>query len=149
MPFDIAKETRKHFILKITIPHVPLEELISISKRASERGIFIQFFDPSAIKSREQLLFAYACAKIAFHERTNKYDNFAVEVMCFAAYEQQANAAIAKCGAKENSEVLVFADSDKALEMLKGKLSGVHEFKRVNGKSSSIEIARMATLHLQ
>jgi len=84
----------------------------ALAKLRSARRCFVQAFDPAAIVSKRHLLLAYENARLAFAEKMNIAERMEAEVLARAAGTRRIDEAIARVGAKDARNVLMFWDAE-------------------------------------
>jgi tRNA threonylcarbamoyladenosine modification (KEOPS) complex Cgi121 subunit len=107
---------------------IPLSKLLADIKKNIGRGSVLQVFSASSIISREHLLCAYINACMSFEEKTNIASTVGLEMLLFAAMSRQIEESLRRVGAVDGERIVVFADSPKVLNSVKGCLKGAKRF---------------------
>lgn len=101
----------------------------SINKTNRTKGNTVQAFDYGSIINKTHLFAAYFNAVLAFDSHSNKAKSQSMEMLLFAAMTDQIGTAIKTTGAKENSKIIVFANSKKSFDGIKDALKGAKDFR--------------------
>ena len=113
----LSKINIKKLVINEARPRTGVEELFKRMNQLNKaEGAAIQAFDYGSIINKTHLYGAYINAVMAFNGHSNKTKSLPMEMLLFAAMTDQIGAAIEAVGARENSKLIVFANSKKALK---------------------------------
>ena len=107
---------------------IPVGELVEKARKVAGRWHALQLFSVDAVMSREHLLWAYANALNAEKEKLEIAATLSLEVLLFAAMSKQISDSIAKAGAKEGQDIVVFAENTKIFSLIAMYLEDIKPF---------------------
>ena len=126
----LSKIKTESLVIKEARPKAGVAELLDqINKANRTKGNVVQAFDYDGVINKTHLLAAYINALMAFGSHSNKAKSASMEMLLFAAMTDQIGTAIETVGAKENSKILMFANSEKGFDGMRDLLKEIKEFR--------------------
>ncbi len=127
---QLSKIRSEDLIVKEASPKEGIAKLFDRMDQLNKtKGNTIQAFDYDGVINKTHLLAAYINALMAFGSHSNKAKSASMEMLLFAAMTDQIGTAIETVGAKENSKILMFANSEKGFDGMRDLLKEIKEFR--------------------
>jgi tRNA threonylcarbamoyladenosine modification (KEOPS) complex Cgi121 subunit len=126
----LSKIKFENLILKEASPKEGIASLFDRMNQLNKtKGNIIQAFDYDSVINKTHLFAAYINALMAFGSHSNKAKSASMEMLLFAAMTDQIGTAIETVGARGNSRILIFANSEKGFDGIRDLLKEIKEFK--------------------